>query len=352
MGDRPGGPSIEQLPTSRSQPCRPPPRSRRVSLDAYPGLAAQLTHPLPLLLWIAAAVSLAVGNVPVAIAVLLVIFLNAFFALIQELQTECAVEDVSGYLPQHATLLRDGRPQVMEAGRLVPTDVVLIEEGERIPADLRLLSGSVEVDTSTLTGESVPVMRSADPIDVDVPRLEARDLLVSGSNCTSGDARVIAVAVGMALAFAPLAVLGAGLSIKERGRVRDRPAGGKRRRKSAACDHAGAGGRRPRARDARHCRQAAKRGRDARLHRRDLDRQDRPADREPSAARPGLDTEQPDRSRQRIPRPSGAERGRSPVPGVCGGCSEQSRPGMSSPWPRTAGVREPRIESRTQPLAQ
>jgi calcium-translocating P-type ATPase len=216
-------------------------------------LAAQLTHPLALLLWVAAALSLAVGNVPVAIAVLLVIFLNALFALIQEMQAERAVEALSGYLPQHATVLRDGRPQVVEASRLVPGDIVLIEEGERIPADLRLLSGGVEVDTSTLTGESVPVMRSAELIDVDVPRLEARDLLFSGSSCTSGDARAIvfatgmhtelgriaalsqrvktepsplerqvrrvawliaAVAVGMALAFVPLAVFGAGLSIK------------------------------------------------------------------------------------------------------------------------------------------
>ena len=72
--------------------------------------------------------SLAVGNVPVAIAVLLVIFLNALFALIQEMQAERAVEALSGYLPQHATVFRDGRAQVVEASRLVPGDVVLIEE--------------------------------------------------------------------------------------------------------------------------------------------------------------------------------------------------------------------------------
>ena len=226
-------------------------RRRTISWPAE--LAAQLTHPLALLLWVAAALSLAVGNVPVAIAVLLVILLNALFALIQEMQAERAVEALSGYLPQHATVFRDGRPQVVEATGLVPGDVVLVEEGERIPADLRLLSGGVEVDTSTLTGESVPVMRSAELVDVNVPRLEARDLLFSGSSCTSGDARAIvfatgmhtelgriaalsqrvktepsplerqvrrvawliaAVAVGMALAFVPLAVFGAGLSIK------------------------------------------------------------------------------------------------------------------------------------------
>ena len=91
-----------------------------MSLNARPELAAQLTRPLALLLWVAAALSLAAGNVPVAIAVLFVIFLNAFFALIQELPAERAVEALSGYLPQHATVLRDGRPQMVEAGRLIP----------------------------------------------------------------------------------------------------------------------------------------------------------------------------------------------------------------------------------------
>ena len=227
--------------------------TRRHAMSWPAELAAQLSHPLALLLWVAAALSLVVGNVTVAVAVLLVIILNALFALIQELEAERAVEALSGYLPQHATALRDGRPQVVEASRLVPGDIVLIEEGERIPADLRLLSGSVELDVSTLTGESVPVTRSAELTDAGVPRLEARDLLFSGSNCTAGDARAVvfatgmhtelgriaalsqrvktepsplerqvrrvawliaAVAVGMALAFLPLATFAAGLSLK------------------------------------------------------------------------------------------------------------------------------------------
>jgi P-type E1-E2 ATPase len=65
-------------------------------------------------------------------------------------------------MPQHATVLRDGAARAIEAGELVPGDVVLLEEGERIAADMRLLLGAVEVDLSTLTGESVPVLRSAE----------------------------------------------------------------------------------------------------------------------------------------------------------------------------------------------
>ena len=100
-------------------------------------------------------------------------------------------------MPQHATVLRDGTPQVIEATGLVPGDVVLLEEGERIAADMRLLSGDVEVDLSTLTGESVPVLRSAELHDATVPRLAARDLVFSGTTCTGGEAHGVVFATGM-----------------------------------------------------------------------------------------------------------------------------------------------------------
>ena len=216
-------------------------------------LARQLTHPLALLLWLAAGLSFLVGSQTVGIAVVLVIVLNAAFAFVQELQAERAVEALAGYMPQHATVLRDGATRVIEAVELVPGDVVLLEEGERIAADMRLLSGAVEVDLSTLTGESVPVLRSAELQDADVPRLVARDLVFSGTTCTGGEAQAVVfatgmhtelgriaaltervkeepsplerqvrrvawliagIAVGMAIAFVPIAIFGAGLSVK------------------------------------------------------------------------------------------------------------------------------------------
>src|SRR5664280_431354 len=217
-------------------------------------LARQLTHPLALLLWLAAGLSLAVGNRTVAIAVLLVILLNATFAFVQELQAERAVEALAGYLPQHAIAIRDGEPTTVEAAELVPGDIVLIAEGDRVPADMRLLTGAVEVDLSTLTGESVPVLRSAELVDQGRPRLEARDLVFSGIGCTGGEGRgvvfatgmytelgriaalservkdelsplerqvrrvawlIAGVAIAMAIAFVPIAILGAGLSLKD-----------------------------------------------------------------------------------------------------------------------------------------
>ena len=87
----------------------------------WPGeIARQLTHPLALLLWLAAVLSFAVGSIVVGLAVVLVIILNAAFAFVQELQAERAVEALAAYMPQHATVLRDGKPTVIEVDRTGP----------------------------------------------------------------------------------------------------------------------------------------------------------------------------------------------------------------------------------------
>jgi E1-E2 ATPase len=143
-------------------------------------LALQLTHPLALLLWVAALLSFIVGSITVGVAVVLIIVLNAAVAFVQERHAANAVDALAGYIPQKLTVVRDGTRSVIDTAELVPADIALLEEGERIGADMRLISGAVEVDLSTLTGESVPAMRSAEYHDRGRPRLEARELLFSG----------------------------------------------------------------------------------------------------------------------------------------------------------------------------
>jgi len=217
-------------------------------------LARQFTHPLALLLWAASGFAWLAGIVAVAIAIVVVIVVNAIFAFVQEMHAERAVEALQGYLPSHATVLRDGVRAPVEVAQLVPGDVLDITEGDRISADARLLSGTIEVDTSTLTGESSPMTRSADWTEPRVPLLEAPDLVFSGTACTGGGAQALVYATGMhtelgrisalserveteesplehqvrrvawliavvavlmALAFLPLATLGAGLSLSQ-----------------------------------------------------------------------------------------------------------------------------------------
>ena len=170
-------------------------------------LARQFTHPLALLLVAAAGLAWIAGIVPVALAIVVVILINAGFAFIQEMQAERAVEALAQFLPPHATVVRDGQHQVIEARELVPGDVLIIEEGERISADARLLSGGVEVDASTLTGESMPVFRAADLFDRNVPLLQARDLVFSGTTCTEGEAHAVVFATGMHTELGRIAAL-------------------------------------------------------------------------------------------------------------------------------------------------
>jgi magnesium-transporting ATPase (P-type) len=170
-------------------------------------LARQFTHPLALLLWLAAGLLLIVGSNIVAAAVVLIIGLNAAFSFVQELQAERAVEELAKYLPQRARVERDGAVTEVDATELAPGDIVVIQEGDRIAADLRLLSGAIEVDMSALTGESLPALRSAATVDVNVPLLSAHELVFSGTSCTGGEARGVAFATGMATEIGRIAAL-------------------------------------------------------------------------------------------------------------------------------------------------
>jgi calcium-translocating P-type ATPase len=170
-------------------------------------LADQFTHPLAILLAAAAALAAINRSLPLAVAVAAVIVINAVFAFFQELHAEHAVEALAAYLPTHATVVRDSRRQVIDATTLVPGDVLIIEEGDRISADARLMAGTVEVDMSTLTGESQPVTRSGDTAASSGPLLEAPEMLFSGSACLGGEAQAVVTATGMRTEIGRIAAL-------------------------------------------------------------------------------------------------------------------------------------------------
>jgi calcium-translocating P-type ATPase len=169
-------------------------------------LARQFTHPLALLLFLAAALAFAAGTVVLGLAVVAVIVLNAAFAFGQERQAERAVEALRAYLPQQATVQRDGDRTTVDATELVPGDLLLVEEGEKISADARLVDGTVEVDLSTLTGESQPVVRAAG-LAGHAQLIEARDVVFSGSTVVSGEARALVYATGMQTELGRIAAL-------------------------------------------------------------------------------------------------------------------------------------------------
>ncbi|MBB5155973.1 calcium-translocating P-type ATPase [Saccharopolyspora phatthalungensis] len=179
-------------------------------------LLRQFTHPLALLLWIAAVLAWIAGTRELALAIVAVIVLNAALAFWQEEQAEQAVEALGEYLPQHSQVRRDGRAQSVLAAEVVPGDVLLVSEGDRVPADARLLSGAVEIDASALTGESSPVERAADFPDTAQRPLDSSPLLIfSGTVCTGGSAEAVVHATGRHTELGRIAALSARVRLAE-----------------------------------------------------------------------------------------------------------------------------------------
>ncbi len=180
---------------------------REAARPWWRSLTDQLVHPLALLLWLAAGLSLLTNSVPLAIAIVVVIGLNAAFAFVQERQAEHATQALRDLLPARVRVLRDGAVTEVDAAALVPGDIVQLAEGDRLSADARIVSGDVEVDLSPLTGESQPVGRSADRSHVAAALLEAEDLVFAGTLCTGGDARAVVYGTGMHTQLGRIAAL-------------------------------------------------------------------------------------------------------------------------------------------------
>jgi calcium-translocating P-type ATPase len=136
-----------------------------------------------------------------------VIVLNAVFAFAQELQAERATEALREYLPPRARVRRGGETVEVDVADLVPGDLLLIGEGDRLSADARLIDGAIEVDTSPLTGESQPVARMAARRRRPASPLESEDLVFSGTLCTGGEAEAVIYATGMATQLGRIAAL-------------------------------------------------------------------------------------------------------------------------------------------------
>jgi calcium-translocating P-type ATPase len=168
-------------------------------------LARQLLHPLALLLWAAAALSLVIALPQLAVAITVVIVLNAVLALWQERQTGKAIDVLKRYLPQQAHVIRDGEVATIAASDLVIGDLMVLTEGDRVSADGEIVAGAVDVDMSTINGESVPVGRTVAREGVDARVDDSR--VFSGTVVLGGDARVVVTATGMATELGRIAAL-------------------------------------------------------------------------------------------------------------------------------------------------
>ncbi len=173
-------------------------------------IAAQFTDLFALMLLLASAGTFVIyavgrpkdtGTLQLALAILCVVLLNAAIGFAQEYSAERTAESLQAMVPHRCRVLRDGEANDIPVTELVPGDVVLLEAGDAVPADCRLVEAhDVTVNNAALTGESAPVARTAEAADAG-PLLQARNCVFMGTDVISGSARAVTFATGTATEF-------------------------------------------------------------------------------------------------------------------------------------------------------
>jgi len=159
----------------------------------------QFNQPLLYILLIAGAVTLLLQDWIDAGVIFAVVLINAIVGYIQEAKAEHAMAALAESIVTEATVIREGKQQQLPADQLVPGDLVRLEAGDKVPADLRLIEAkNLHIDESALTGESVPVDKSTQPLDADIQLADRTNLAFASTIATSGQGRGLVVAIGEA----------------------------------------------------------------------------------------------------------------------------------------------------------
>ena len=171
--------------------------------------ASNFTHLMAILLWVGAIVSFVAQMPQLGVAIILVNLINGFFSFFQEFRAEKATDALKKLLPAYARAVRNGEETRVLAEELVPGDVLMLTEGDRISADCRLIEDNdLRVNQSTLTGESNPVHKAHDEIlRDDLTRAEMPNLVFAGTTVASGTGKAVVYATGMKTEFGKIAGL-------------------------------------------------------------------------------------------------------------------------------------------------
>ncbi|HKJ57656.1 MAG TPA: cation-transporting P-type ATPase [Halobacteriales archaeon] len=168
-------------------------------------LASQFNDALIYLLVLAAVLSVAVGLLPgqspeytEAGLILAILLANGVFGFVQDYQAEQAIQSLRELATPDATVLRDGEVRTVDSRAVVPGDVVVLEQGDAVPADARLFSATaMAADESTLTGESAAVEKGVEPAPADAPLAERPSMVYANTSVVAGRGRAVVVETGM-----------------------------------------------------------------------------------------------------------------------------------------------------------
>jgi magnesium-transporting ATPase (P-type) len=171
--------------------------------------AANFTHLMAILLWVGGIVALIAQMPQLAIAIWMVNVINGVFSFWQEFRAEKATEALRQLIPHYVRVLRGGEEQRILAEDLVPGDVMLLSEGDRISADGRLVEeAELRADQSTLSGESHPVRKTSEAfLRSDLNRVELPNLVFAGTSVAAGTGKAVVFATGMDSEFGKIAHL-------------------------------------------------------------------------------------------------------------------------------------------------
>jgi calcium-translocating P-type ATPase len=175
-------------------PNRLPEGKKRGPLERF---LAQLNNVLIYVLLAAGAGKLFLGEVLDASIILGVVLINGLLGFVQEGRAEKALESIRKMLSSEAKTLRGGKLRLLPAEDLVPGDVVQLKSGDKVPADLRLISATnLRIEEAALTGESVPASKQTDAVEEGAPVGDRKGMAYSGTLVVSGQARGIVVETG------------------------------------------------------------------------------------------------------------------------------------------------------------
>ncbi len=161
-------------------------------------LISQVRDPLIYVLIASTALAMATGKVLDGLVIGGVVVVNAIIGFIQEFRASKAIKALTAMVPSQATMLRDGRKQLVPTVELVPGDIVLVQSGDKVPADLRLLAArGLTIEEAALTGESVPVEKTVETVGADAVVGDRRGMAFSGTLVTGGTGKAVVVATGV-----------------------------------------------------------------------------------------------------------------------------------------------------------
>ena len=175
-------------------------------------LFAHVNNLLIYVLLVSALIAFLLGHGVDTVVILGVVVINATIGFIQEGRAENALDAIRAMLTHEASVLRDGRRLTIPVESLVAGDVVLIEAGDRIPADLRLLRATnLRIEEAVLTGESAPADKSSDPVAPDAPLGDRASIAYSGTLVASGQGAGLVVATAAATELGQISALVGGV---------------------------------------------------------------------------------------------------------------------------------------------